>query len=113
MPKHLRDFDDVDVDDSGSTTPKKATSKNLASPIKVQYTPKLKTRKVVVQTKKNKKGIITGLDEKTQHPFVSWGVRAFLRGQSTLFSSRSCLLMLMNLNILHQIQHHSLKTKKL
>ena len=65
MSKRLRDFDDVDVDDSGSTTPKKATSKNLASPIKVQYTPKLKTGKVVVQTKKNKKGIITGLDEKT------------------------------------------------
>ena len=73
MSKRLRDFDDVDVDDSGSTTPKKATSKNLASPIKVQYTPQLKTGKVVVQTKKNKKGIITRLDEKTQHPFVSWG----------------------------------------
>ena len=73
MSKRLRDFDDADVDDSSSTTPKKATSKNLASPIKVQYTPKLKTGKVVVQKKKNKKGIITGLYEKTQHPFVSWG----------------------------------------
>ena len=57
----------------GQRTSLKATSKNLASPIKVQYTPKLKTRKVVVQIKKQKKEIITGLDEKTQHPFVSWG----------------------------------------
>ena len=56
MSKRLRDFDDADVDDSGSTTPKKATSKNLASPIKVQYTPKLKTGKVVVQTNKKQKG---------------------------------------------------------
>ena len=47
MSKHLRDFDDVDVDDGGSTTPKKATSKNLASPIKVQYTPKLKIGKLL------------------------------------------------------------------
>ena len=73
MSKHLRDTDDVDVDDNGSTTPKKKPSRNLASPIKVQFTPELKTGKVVVQTKKNKKGIITRLDEKTQHPFVSWG----------------------------------------
>ena len=54
MSKHLRDTDDVDVDDNGSTTPKKTTSRNLASPIKVQITPKLKTGKVVVQTKKIK-----------------------------------------------------------
>ena len=44
MSKHLRDTDDVDVDDNGSTTPKKKTSRNLASPIKVQFTPKFKTR---------------------------------------------------------------------
>ena len=48
MSKHLRDTDDVDVDDNGSTTLKKTTSRNLASPIKVQFTPKLKTGKVVV-----------------------------------------------------------------
>ena len=72
MSKHLRDTDDVDIDDNGCTTPKKTTSRDIASPIKVQFTPKIKTGKIVVQTKKEK-DIITRLDEKTQHPFVSWG----------------------------------------
>ena len=55
MSKYLRDTDDVDVDNSGSTTQKKATLRNLASPIKVQFTPKLKIVKIVIQAKKTER----------------------------------------------------------
>ena len=55
---------------------RKQPQRTLPHQLKVQHTPKLKTGKVVVQTKKNKKDIITGLDEKTQHPFISWGVES-------------------------------------
>ena len=100
MSKHLRDTDDVDVDDNGSTTPKKKTSRNLASPIKVQFTHELKTGKFVVQTKKIKRASLQDSMRRPNTPLYLGGVRAFLKGQLILLSSRSCLLMLMILDIL-------------
>ena len=114
MSKHLRDIDDVDIDDDGSITPKKTTSRNLASPIKVQFTPTLKRGKVFVQTKrKQKKASLQDSMRRPNTPSYLGGARAFLKGQLILLSSRSCLLMLMTLDILYQIQHHSLRAKKL